>query len=119
MLDASPYIALLLDGDGIVRWVNEAVERLFGYTVEEALGTNILDHVDPDWDPGALSSVAEAFDAEDGLRLPAVFQGIRKDGSRGIFEVWASARRNDPVLQGLVVYVRRWDERVLLDLGLA
>ena len=116
MLDASPYITVLLDGDGTVMWVSEAVERLFGYTVAEALGSNILDHVDTEWDPAALGSIAEAF-AGEGLRLPAIFRGVHKDGSKQIYEAWASAQLHDPALQGMVVLVRRWDERVLLDLA--
>ena len=114
LLDASPYLTFLLDSTGQILWVNDAVERLFGFRIDEVVGTNILDYIDVDWDPGALGSIAEALDA-DGLRLPTVFQVQRKDGSTQIVEAWANSQINDPVLQGLVVCARRWDERILID----
>ena len=114
ILDASPYLTFLLDPVGQIIWTNDAVERTFGYRPDEAIGTNILDHIDASWDPGALGSIADSLSA-DGLRLPTVFQGIRKDGSNVIVEAWSNAQLNDPVLNGLVVCVRRWDERILID----
>jgi diguanylate cyclase (GGDEF)-like protein/PAS domain S-box-containing protein len=114
LLDVLPYLTFLLDSVGQILWTNAAVERIFGYRPAEVIGTNIFDYVDAEWDPGALGSIAEALDA-DGLRLPAVFQVVRKDGSTLIVEAWANSQLNDPLLQGLVACVRRWDERILLD----
>jgi diguanylate cyclase (GGDEF)-like protein/PAS domain S-box-containing protein len=114
LLDASPHLTFLLDSEGTVVWVSAAVERIFGYQPDELIGTNILTHVDSTWEPGALASIGEAF-AADGLRLPTVFRALRKDGSTLICEVWANSQMQDPVLNGMVVQVRRWDERVLLD----
>ncbi len=117
LLDASPNVVFLMASDGEIRWVNAAVERLAGYTPVEILGTNILDHVDPDWDPYAFDSIGAALGAE-GLRLPILFRIRRKDGSMVICEAIANAQMHDPVLSGLVVYLRRWDERTLVDQAL-
>ena len=114
LLEASPYLTFLLDGLGQIVWVNAAVVRIFGYQPAEVIGTNILDYIDADWDPGALGSIAESLDAE-GLRLPTVFQAFHKDGDTMIIEAWSNSQLKDPILQGLVVCARRWDERVLLD----
>jgi diguanylate cyclase (GGDEF)-like protein/PAS domain S-box-containing protein len=114
LLEASPYLTFLLDGLGQIIWVNEAVERIFGYTPAQVVGTNILDYIDAEWDPGALGSIAESLNAE-GLRLPTVFQAFHRDGSTMIIEAWSNSQLSDPVLQGMVVCARRWDERVLLD----
>jgi diguanylate cyclase (GGDEF)-like protein/PAS domain S-box-containing protein len=114
LLESSPYLTFLLDGVGQIVWVNQAVERIFGYTPDEVIDTNILDYIDADWDPGALTSIAESLES-DGLRLPTVFQAFHRDGSTMIIEAWSNSQLNDPVLQGLVVCARRWDERVLLD----
>ncbi len=117
LLDASPNVVFLMAPDGEIRWVNVAVERLSGYRPAEILGTNILDHVDPDWDPYAFDSIGAALGAE-GLRLPILFRIRRKDGSMVICEAIANAQLHDPVLGGLCVYLRRWDERTLVDRAL-
>jgi diguanylate cyclase (GGDEF)-like protein/PAS domain S-box-containing protein len=114
LLDTSPYLTFLLDPVGQIMWVNVAVQRIFGYSPAEVMGTNILDHIDAEWDPGALGSIAESLNAE-GLRLPTVFQAFHQDGSTMIIEAWSNSQLNDPILQGLVVCARRWDERILID----
>ena len=45
-----------------------------------------------------------------------LFKVIRKDGSTFIGEATANVQLDDPVVGGLVAYLRRWDERHLLDL---
>ena len=114
LLDESPYLVLLIDESGVITWVNDTVTRMFGYTVDEILGTNIFEYLDPEWDQAAFDTVGAAL-AADGLRLPTLFRVVQADGSTKMFEVWANAQLRHPVLQGLVVYVRRWDERMLLD----
>ena len=117
LLDHSPYIVMLVDGQSTIRWVNAAVERLFGLPPDEVIGRSVLDFLDPDWDPSALASIGDALDAE-GLRLPTLFRSRLPDGSTPIFEVWANAQLHDPAIEGLVVYIRPWDERMLLDAAL-
>ncbi len=117
LLDASPSVVFLLGPDGEIRWINRAVEHFAGYRPDEILGTNILDHVDPGWDPYAFDSIGAALGAE-GLRLPMLFRVRRADGSMVVCEAVANAQLHDPVLGGLVVYLRRWDERMLLDQAL-
>ena len=50
-----------------------------------------------------------------GLQRPMLYRVHRKDGSSFVAEVTANSQLDDPVVQGLAVYVRRWDERHLLD----
>lgn len=117
LLDNSPYVAALVAADGQIKWANDAVSRIFGYDRDEIIGTNMLDYLDPEWDSTAFESIAAALGAE-GLRLPTIFRAFTKDGTRTIVEVWANSQLHDPVLEGMVVYVRRWDERILLDRAL-
>jgi class 3 adenylate cyclase len=44
-----------------------------------------------------------------------LFRGIRKDGSKPIIEVWADAQVSNPEIGGMVVAIRRWEERYFLD----
>lgn len=117
LLDHSPYVVMRVDGEGTIGWVNASIERLFGLPVASVIGTNILTYLDLTWDPEALASIGDALGAE-GMRLPTLFRANLPDGTSPIFEVWANAQLHDPAIEGLVVYVRRWDERMLLDAAL-
>lgn len=89
---------ITVDEDGRVRLVNEAAERIFGYTPEELVGRNVacleppervgnekglLAHVlHPDGDHGESSDAAEGSASE--------VKAVRKDGTRLTLEMAAS-----------------------------
>jgi diguanylate cyclase (GGDEF)-like protein/PAS domain S-box-containing protein len=114
VVDGAPIVMMVVDDQGVVQWINGACERLFGYRPEEVLGDNFMDHLDLGWNAAALDSVVYAMTAT-GLQRPMQFRVRRKDGTYFVAEVTANAQTAHPVVQGLAVYVRRWDERHLLD----
>ncbi len=105
---------MIIDDLGQIVWLGGALERLTGYRSEELLGTNIVDHIDVEWNPPALESVGFAMTRQ-GLQRPMLFRIRRKDGSSFVCEATANAQLHDPQVGGLVAYLRRWDERHLLD----
>ena len=107
-------LVMVVDDEGRLTWIDGAVERLTGYQADELVGTNILDHLDVDWNPAAFDSI-EAAMSRTGLQRPMLYRVRRKDGSAFVAEVTANSQLDDPVMQGLAVYVRQWDERHLLD----
>ena len=114
-VECAPVIVMTLDELGTITWLGGALERLTGYTPDELVGSNILEHLDTSWNPAALESVGFAFTRQ-GLQRPMLFKVIRKDGTSFIGEATANSQMDDPVVGGLVAYLRRWDERHLLDL---
>ena len=114
LLAGAPMLVMVVDGEGKVTWLNGAVERLTGYRADELIGTNILDHLDVEWNPSAFDSISAAM-TRTGLQRPMLYRVRRKDGSSFVAEVTANSQLDDPVVQGLAVYVRQWDERQLLD----
>jgi diguanylate cyclase (GGDEF)-like protein/PAS domain S-box-containing protein len=117
LLDHAPAVVLLIDAETNIVWVNRTGEDLFGYKVEEVLGHSVVDYLDPAWDPEAFESIATAMGGS-GQRPPMLFRLIQADGTRVIIEVTADAQMDDPVIGGMVVYARPWDERFLLDQAL-
>jgi len=114
LLDGAPLVVATVDAAGRITWVSAATEWLFGYTAAELVGTNMLDHVDLDWNPAALDSVAAALSGS-GLQRPMTYRLRRKDGSFVVAEVTANSQLDDPHIDGLAIYIRRWDERYLID----
>lgn len=114
LVHGAPVVMIVVDAVGTITFCSDAVTSLFGYRPDELVGTNMLDHVDVDWNPIALESIVSAM-AADGLRLPMLFRIRHADGQRSVVEVTAHAAMDDPVVQGLAVYIRPWNEQAGID----
>ena len=115
VLELSPGIVFAADADLTITYVNRAATNLLGYDRAEVVGRSVLDFLDTSWNPDAFASIATALGSEGGPRPPMTFRIITKDGRRPIVEATANIQLADPVIAGLVVYVRPWTERWLLD----
>lgn len=114
LVDGAPISMIVVDPAGTITFSSDACEQLFGYRPDELVGTNMLDYVDLEWNPLALESIGSALEAS-GLRLPMLFRIRTKAGSWRVVEVTANSQVDDPVVQGMAVYVRSWDEQSRLD----
>lgn len=114
VLDSAPAAVMVIGPDLTIRWTNSTAIDLFGFSFEHALGRSILEYIDPDWNPKAMDSVIAALGGE-GLRQPMLFRAVSEDGTKTIVEVTANVQLHDEIVGGMVVYVRTWDERWLLD----
>ena len=117
LLDLSPGLVMLVDGELVIRWINQTAADLFDYTPDEIIGRSVLDFLDPDWDPAAFESIATAMGGQ-GMRQPMLFRVVGPDGSRSILEVTANSQFHDPSIDGMVCFARPWSERYLLDQAL-
>jgi diguanylate cyclase (GGDEF)-like protein/PAS domain S-box-containing protein len=107
-------VAAVVERDGTVRYISQNVPDVFGFTPDELVGTNMLDHMDLEWSAFAIESIGFSLE-NPGQHLPMLFRFLTKDGGGIVCEVTANNQFDDPAVEGLVVYVRRWEERVLLD----
>lgn len=114
VLDAAPAAVVVIDADLHIRWTNATAIDLFGFSFDHALGRSVLEYIDPDWNPMAFESVVSAL-AGEGLRQPMLFRAVAEDGTKTIVEVTANVQLHDELVGGMVLYVRTWDERWLLD----
>ena len=114
VLTASAYVTVIVDDVGTVLWISDNLMDLFGYTPDELIGTSMLGYMDLEWNTFALHSIGFALE-NPGQRLPMLFRFIAKDGTPVICEVIGNNQFENPDVGGLVVNVRRWDERVMLD----
>ena len=114
LIDGGPQITVVVDGLGQITYSSANVQTLFGYRPDEVLGTNIFDYLDTDFSPDSMDSIGAALGGS-GLQRPMVFRLIHKDGHRPVVEVTANSQLDDPDVHGLIVYVRPWGERWLLD----
>ncbi len=114
VLALSPSVTVILNAEGVVIWAGGDVEAQSGYRPDELVGSNMLDHIDVEWNPLALDSVVYAM-AHSGVRRPMLFRVRRKDGSHFVAEITANSQLENPDIGGLVAYIRRWDTQYLMD----
>jgi diguanylate cyclase (GGDEF)-like protein/PAS domain S-box-containing protein len=119
VLDTGPMVTAVVDPVGTITFISGAVERLFGYRPDELVGTNMLDRMDQAWAgfQTAVESIGTAMTGE-GLQRPMLFRFFDRAGKSVMCEVTANNQFTDAVVGGLVVYVRTWEERHLLDKAL-
>ena len=68
-------LALVLDGDGLIRWANPALEQRTGYTLNELKGKRPSDFIDPTSDPAQLARIARALET----RTPVTAELTKRD----------------------------------------
>ena len=96
---------LVIDGEGLLAYANEAAADLFGYTVEDWLGRCVLDVVEPaDADLAAESLASTGQTA--GRALPVELRVLTAAGESRWVEVVANNCLGVTGLQGIVLSIR-------------
>ena len=103
-----PDAVVVIDPVGGVLWVNDAVERIFGRTPAELVGTNALDVVHPE--DKALAGVALTSIQGKAVGTPIELRVLAGEGWK-LVEVIASNLLDHSTVGGLILCVRDLTER--------
>jgi diguanylate cyclase (GGDEF)-like protein/PAS domain S-box-containing protein len=106
----SSDIIAIVDADGTIRYASPAVTRLLGHRVEDVLGKQVADLVDPSQRhlvETALRGVRSSEDDTEGVELRL----RHADGHWLWFEVISTDLLDDPAVSGLVVNARDVTDR--------
>jgi len=112
LVQSTNDIILILDGQGVLRFISPSIERIAGYRPEELEGQSAFTHIHPD----DLPEVIETFTAklnQAGASVRAEYRYRHKDGDWRYFEADAINLLFDPHAQGILVSVRDMTERHL------
>lgn len=105
MLGHSLELISINDTDGLVRYINPAVQQVLGYTPEEMIGTYSTDYVHPDDLARVTARMKRDLNGEGGENyLEMRFR--HRDGSWRMLEAYALDLRHDPQIQGILVRAR-------------
>lgn len=105
LIENTHDLIVVMDEDMTIRYISPSVERISGYTVEEALGRNALDFFHPE----DVQEIVDAFlrDLEEkGVTEKARFRYRHKDGTFRWHEATAFNLLDDPAVRGIVVNAR-------------
>ena len=110
-VDHSLDIIVILNLEGIVTYINPAIERVLGYKVEERIGANTLEVINPDDLQYLADNVIILFTD---TNAPVVQFEVRlrhKDGSWRTFEAVGSNLAHNNVVEAVIVNYRDITER--------
>jgi PAS domain S-box-containing protein len=105
LVEESVDTILVVDAEGTFEYATPDVEELLGYTPDELRGRNGFDGIHPDDLEGATAAFTGAV-AESGGRARATFRYRHADGSWVRLQGRARNLLDDPLIEGLVVYVQ-------------
>jgi diguanylate cyclase (GGDEF)-like protein/PAS domain S-box-containing protein len=114
IVERSVYVYVVVDVTTRLIYVSPSCQDLFGYTPDELVGTSALDLVGADDQPSIVGALADLLD-HPGEGVPVVVGVRHKDGSTVFVEVGANAELDNPVVAGIMVRIRPYDDQRLLD----
>jgi len=114
ILKASPDDITITDLEGRILMVSPAATAMFGFELEEGIGSRILDFIVPEDVERAQANIVRMY--QGGHPAPNEYRGVRKDGSRFDIEVNSGFIRGlDGQPTKMVFVVRNISERKLVE----
>jgi PAS domain S-box-containing protein len=110
--NASDLVSIIAP-DGTIRYESEAVERMFGYTVDEGMGTSAWERVHPDDHAQVAAALGEVI-AHPRRTGSSEFRHRGKDGEWRFVEAVGKTLTDDPE-DGIVINVRDVTARRLAE----
>ncbi|HYR09426.1 MAG TPA: PAS domain S-box protein, partial [Longimicrobium sp.] len=104
LIEHASDLVSIIGPDGTIRYESEAVERMYGYTVEEGLGTSAWERVHPDDHPHVAAALAGVA-ANPGMTGSAEFRYRAKCGEWRFVEAVGKTLTDDPA-DGIVINTR-------------
>lgn len=118
MIERSPYLYCVVDGDLNFTYVSPASRDLLGYEPRELIGRPALDIVYPDDIDTAISAftqVVDEFDPGHREGIPMAFRLLCRDGTPTYIEAGAAPAFDVPAVNGVILRGRPIDGQQLLD----
>jgi PAS domain S-box-containing protein len=104
-------IIVIMNPEGIVTYINPAIERALGYKVEERIGANVLEVIHPDDLEHLAGKVTMLFTDTNGPVVQFEMRLHHKDGSWRTFEAVGSNLVYNNVVKSVIVNYRDITER--------
>jgi len=110
LIENAPDIITIVDGDGIIRYINPSLKHVVGFAPSELTCRNIFEYVHPDDVSAATDIFARAVQTP-GVTLSAELRMWHNDGSWHNFEIAAQNLLENEAVKGIVINSRDITER--------
>ncbi|MFH1338400.1 MAG: PAS domain S-box protein, partial [Candidatus Omnitrophota bacterium] len=110
LIQNSSDIILILDADGVIRYISPSVERILGYKPEEMIGKSEFVYFHPE-DVAPTQDVLANLTQQPGVNISVIFRVLRANGQYAYMEFVANNLLEDPKINGIVINARDITER--------
>jgi diguanylate cyclase (GGDEF)-like protein/PAS domain S-box-containing protein len=103
LIENATDITIILDAEGIFRYISPSVKRILGYAPEKAIGRNALETVHPD-DSALITQTLNKVIQYPRINQLAVEYRVRhRNGSWCFLEAVATNLLHDPAVKGIII----------------
>ena len=111
ILDGSRSVTIVVDISGIVRYASHGIGRIVGVPAEQLAEASVFDWLHPEDVDRAATSLAVSAEVGPLRYFPMTFRLVTVDGEEVEVDVLAANHLDDPEVAGIVLDLRRADER--------
>ena len=115
LIENATDITIILDAEGIFRYISPSVKRILGYGAHHAIGRSALGTVHPD-DCGAIAqTLHKAIENPKRSQSPLEYRVRHRNGSWCYVEAVATNLLHDPAVKGIVINCHDITQRKLAE----
>ncbi|WP_333306215.1 EAL domain-containing protein [Microcoleus sp. K4-C2] len=115
LIENATDITIILDGEGIFRYISPSVKRILGYAPHQAIGRSALEIVHPDDCAAIAETLHKAIKNPKRSQCPVEYRVRHRNGSWCYVEAVATNLLYDPAVKGIVINCHDITQRKLAE----
>ncbi|MEG4231081.1 EAL domain-containing protein [Microcoleus sp. Pol11C3] len=115
LIENATDITIILDGEGIFRYISPSVKRILGYAPHQAIGRSALEIVHPDDSAAITETLHKAIKNPKRSQCPVEYRVRHRNGSWCYVEAVATNLLYDPAVKGIVINCHDITQRKLAE----
>ncbi|MEG4218241.1 EAL domain-containing protein [Microcoleus sp. Pol14C6] len=115
LIENATDITIILDAEGIFRYISPSVKRILGYAPHQAIGRSALDIVHPDDCATIAETLHKAIKNPKRSQCPVEYRVRHRNGSWCYVEAVATNLLYDPAVKGIVINCHDITQRKLAE----
>ncbi|MEG4352355.1 EAL domain-containing protein [Microcoleus sp. LAD1_D3] len=115
LIENATDITIILDAEGIFRYISPSVKRILGYAPHQAIGRSALEIVHPDDCATITETLHKAIKNPKRSQCPVEYRVRHRNGSWCYVEAVATNLLYDPAVQGIVINCHDITQRKLAE----
>ncbi|MEG4497877.1 EAL domain-containing protein [Microcoleus sp. F10-C6] len=115
LIENATDITIILDAEGIFRYISPSVKRILGYSPHQAIGRNAFGTVHPDDCAAIAQTLQKAIENPKRSQSPLEYRVRHRNGSWCYVEAVATNLLHDPAVKGIVINCHDITQRKLAE----
>lgn len=115
LIENATDITIILDAEGIFRYISPSVKRILGYSPERAIGRYALEAIDPDDCAQIAQTLSKAIENPGVSQPPVEYRVRHRNGKECFLEAVATNLLDNPAVKGIIINCHDITQRKLVE----